>query len=189
MYRALHAGWQWNERRLLSDCLRPEPLPPPPVCEAELPTRYVAVKLYSNDCLPASREISARTHALIEALAGRVPVVMLNAPDTPDDHAPIGQGTPNVLDVSTLLAPSRNLAVQTAIVGAAEGLLTTYGGFAYLGPLLGVPTTALFEVETGNPAHLEVLERTATTLGAPRLRLHNVRSAEPEALAAKIAGA
>src|SRR5262249_57575403 len=52
-----------------------------------------------------------------------------------------------------------NLAVQTRIIAGARGLVATYGGFSYLGPLLGVPTLTFEEIEQTVPLHLEVIRR------------------------------
>jgi hypothetical protein len=47
--------------------------------------------------------------------------------------------------------------VQTALVARARSLVSTYGGFSYLGPLLGVPTVAVQTQPAFSPVHLDVL--------------------------------
>jgi hypothetical protein len=53
--------------------------------------------------------------------------------------------------------PEDNLAVQTALVARARRLVATYGGFSYLGPMLGVPTRALYTQQAFQRVHLDVL--------------------------------
>jgi hypothetical protein len=58
------------------------------------------------------------------------------------------------------MTPANNLDVQTRIISRAEALVGTYGGFSYVGPLLGVKTLSFYS----NPAgfridHLEVAQR------------------------------
>jgi hypothetical protein len=55
------------------------------------------------------------------------------------------------------VTPEDNLAVQTKIVARARELVATYGGFSYLGPMLGVPTRALYTQEAFQRVHLDVL--------------------------------
>ena len=57
------------------------------------------------------------------------------------------------------MTPQDNLAVQTAVVARARELVSTYGGFSYLGPMLGVPTLALHTHEAFSRVHLDVLAR------------------------------
>ena len=55
------------------------------------------------------------------------------------------------------MTPQDNLAVQTALVARAGALVATYGGFSYLGPMLGVPTRALYTQGAFQRVHLDVL--------------------------------
>jgi hypothetical protein len=64
------------------------------------------------------------------------------------------------------MQPRDNLAVQSEIVGAASALVATYGGFAYLGPLLGTRTLTLHAAAADNPRHLAVA---GTVLPGPPL--------------------
>ncbi len=158
MFAALRGLWFRDEP--LADALpkldlRPIVAPDPP---AGLPERYVAVKLYESDCFPDEPRVRERSRALAERLAADGDVVLLTTGLRLDEHDE--WDLPNVHRIDDLLRPGDNLAVQTAIVGGARGLVSTYGGFSYLGPLVGTPTLALHARESFHPAHLE-LARTA----------------------------
>ncbi|MEW5984283.1 MAG: hypothetical protein AB1806_18175 [Acidobacteriota bacterium] len=129
---------------------------------ATLPRPYVAVKLYSNDGLPAgsvSREFTGR---LLSRLTGRGHVVLLHGGRQYDDHVDLPiEHSERVVQVEHLLTPSNNLDVQTQIVTAAQAFVCTYGGFSYLGPLCGTPTVGLYSDPQGfRQDHLAVALRT-----------------------------
>ncbi len=121
---------------------------------AGCPADYVAVKLYFSDCFPdggPARELA--THVL-ERLAGETDVVVLTSGRQLDEHREWVPEGARMHDSSAWMTPQDNLAVQTALVARARALVSTYGGFSYLGPLLGVPTLALQTQEPFNTAHL-----------------------------------
>jgi hypothetical protein len=124
---------------------------------AGLPDRYVAVKAYFNECLPRTDETQAFLRRTIEVLAERLDVVLLSTGLLVDDHEEWATTHPRVHPIEHLLRPADNLAFQTRVIAAAQGLVATYGGFSYLGPFLGVPALTFYEVEQTVPVHLEVL--------------------------------
>jgi hypothetical protein len=131
----------WDERPL------------PPACPAE----FVAVKLYFSDSFPdepASRELAAQ---LLEGLAEDSDVVVLTSGRQLDEHREWVPAGRRMHDSSGWVTPHDNLAVQTAIVARARALVSTYGGFSYLGPMLGVPTLAVHTREAFSRVHLDVL--------------------------------
>jgi hypothetical protein len=126
---------------------------------AGCPRDYVAVKLYFSDAFPngeASRELAGR---VLEQLANETDVVVLTSGQQLDEHrewVPTGK---RIHDSSAWVTPRDNLAMQTGLVTGARAFVCTYGGFSYLGPMLGVPTLAL-QVEEPPPhsrVHLPVL--------------------------------
>jgi hypothetical protein len=129
---------------------------PPP---EGLPERYVAVKLYFNECLPGTTENQAFFRVAVERIASVTDVVLLTTGLHVDDHEEWGAAGSRVHHVEQLLQPADNLAVQTRIIAGSQGLLATYGGFSYLAPLLGVPALTYYEVEQTVPVHLDVLRR------------------------------
>ena len=76
-----------------------------------------------------------------------------------------------MFDASSLYGPRDNLAQQTAIVAGAQGLHCTYGGFSYLGPLLGIKTVAYTSSFDFNFTHLDLAWRTFAKLGVSQLAL------------------
>jgi hypothetical protein len=121
---------------------------------------YVALKFYHSSCFAEGPESAAFLQRLVEGLAANHKVVLLNTGTRLDDHSDaLGQGHPNVYDASQLYAPRDNLAVQTALVANASALHCTYGGFAYLGPLLKVPTTCYFTEPNFVGTHLDLAIR------------------------------
>ena len=129
-----------------------EPLP-------SLPSDYVAVKPYFNDCVPESPRTRVLISSLVERIASTVDVVLLSTGLALDDHEEWNGGAERVHRIDHLLRPEDNLAVQTRVITSARGLAATYGGFSYLGPFLGIPTLTFFENAGTVPLHLEVLER------------------------------
>ena len=131
-----------------------------PVEERELPTPadYVAVKLYFSDSFPddaTSRELAAR---VLGELAERTDVVVLTSGRQLDEHQEWVPAGPRIHDSTSWVTPEDNLAVQTQLVAGARELVATYGGFSYLGPMLGVPTRALYTQEAFQRVHLDVLQ-------------------------------
>jgi hypothetical protein len=142
--------WLWPQVEY-----RPLAVPADPV--AGMPERYVAVKAYFNECLPATDEIRSFLRRTIELLAERLDVVLLSTGLLVDDHEEWATDHPRVHPIEHLLRPADNLAYQTRVIAAAQGLVATYGGFSYLGPFLGVPALTFYEIEQTVPVHLEVL--------------------------------
>jgi hypothetical protein len=125
-----------------------------------VPTRdYVAVKLYFNECVTPSVANRAFFLRVIERLAERGDVVLLSTGLAVDDHEEWTTRHERVHAVEGGLRPEDNLAVQTRIIAGARGFVATYGGFSYLGPLLGIPTLTFLEIEQTVPLHLEVIRR------------------------------
>jgi hypothetical protein len=124
---------------------------------ARLPSSYVAVKAYFSDSLPERAETRDRLASLVSEIAEKVDVVVLANRGRLDDHDEWNASGARVHSAASWLEPRSNLAVQTEIVAGAEALVCTYGGFSYLGPMLGVPTLALYSKRAFNPLHLEVL--------------------------------
>lgn len=126
---------------------------PPSGCPAD----FVAVKLYFSDSFPddeASRTIAA---AVLAELVEETDVVVLTSGTQLDEHREWVPSGARMHDSSAWVTPQDNLAVQTALVARARALVATYGGFSYLGPMLGVPTRALYTREAFQRVHLDVL--------------------------------
>jgi hypothetical protein len=143
-----------------------------------LPRDYVAVKLYFNECLIASAENERFLRAVIERLTDELDVVLLSTGLFVDDHEEWETRRERVHRVEHLLRPEDNLAVQTRIIAGSRGLVATYGGFSYLGALLGIPTLTFFELEQTVPVHLEVLRAAVPHAAYERVRAGDVGAVE-----------
>ena len=78
-----------------------------------------------------------------------------------DDHDGDDLRALGVQPLAAHLHPRDNLALQSAVVAGAAGFAGTYGGFSYLAPFFGVPSTAYYSNVHGfSPRHL-VMARSA----------------------------
>ena len=147
-----------------------------------LPPRYIAVKFYTNQALPAVPRNRQFVASLVGRLTERADVVLLQTGLALDDHAEYGSGGERVYSIERLMTPRNNLDLQTRVIARADALVTTYGGFSYLGPMLGVKTLALYSNPDGfRIDHLEVAQRTFHELHAPpfvAVRTDDVRTLE-----------
>jgi hypothetical protein len=147
---------------------------------------YVAVKAYFNECLPATAENRAFVRGVVERLVEVTDVVLLSTGLLVDDHEEWAIRHERVHQIEHLLRPEDNLAVQTRIIAAANGLVATYGGFSYLGPFLGVPALTFYELEQTVPVHLEVLRAAAPEADYERVQVGDADAVER--CASRIAG-
>jgi hypothetical protein len=130
---------------------------------------YTAVKFYFNDCFPPSADNRAFVRDVLNTLAARGPVVSLSTGLQLDDHGCDVESL-GVRTIEQHVDPRRNLAVQSAIVARAQAFVGTYGGFSYLAPFHGVPSTAYFADPAGfSRRHLEVARSAFARLGVDDL--------------------
>lgn len=151
----------------------------------ELPAEYVAARFYFSECFPdtaGNREFVAST---IDSISRQTPVVLLNTPFTVDDHRDFESGGPAAFDgaqareaghgvrsrsgrvftIAAHLTPSRNLAVQTAVIARAQAFVGTYGGYSYLAPFCGVRSLAFYSERSFKSHHLQVAQHIFARLG------------------------
>ena len=134
-----------------SDRFARSPLPPTPV----LPDEYVAVKFYTGPALPDTDANRAALFELVQRLAARMPVVMLDTGWSVDEHHDYAfEGFRNVTTLRPSLDPKTNLGLQTRVIAGARQFVGTCGGLAWLAPLLGVDTLAVYEDDRYLTAHL-----------------------------------
>jgi hypothetical protein len=168
MYRVLRQFWwghldeSWVHRHT-----RYRRYPAVPLDMPRLPDSYCAVKFYFNDCFPATERNRAFAREVVARLAGQGPVVSLSAGMPLDDHGACSVAAHGVIDLAGGASPSRNLHVQSMVVAHARAFVGTYGGFAYLAPFYGVPSTAYFADPSGFArSHLRMARSAFASIGA-----------------------
>jgi ADP-heptose:LPS heptosyltransferase len=111
--------------------------------------------------------VLSQLHALVDALADRMPVVLLDTGLGLDDHADYSLGgSTRLVSLDGRLDASTNLAVQARIIAGARLFVGTCGSLAWLAPLLDVPTIPLFSDASFLHAHLHVARRVFGRVGA-----------------------
>jgi hypothetical protein len=142
----------------------------PPALPVALPPLYTAVKFYFNDCFRDTAENRAFVDQVVRQLSDEGPVISLSTGVSVDDHDPCEPDIAAIQGIRHLLLPQSNLLVQTAIVAGAQRFLGTYGGFAYLAPLCGVPAVSYYtEPGTFSMRHLDLIRDVLTLGGRPDL--------------------
>jgi hypothetical protein len=140
-----------------------------PGTASALPDEFTAVRFYFRDSFPDVPENRELVRAVVERLAERRPVVLLNTGLVVDEHLdaePEPDG--RILRPLAGVDPARNLAAQSAVVARAQLFVGTYGGLAHLAPFYGVPTVGFAsDPREINPVHLTVARRTAVVYDTP----------------------
>jgi hypothetical protein len=122
-----------------------------------LPRNYVALKAYFTDSFPETEANRRLVERLVAALTAVTEVVLLSTGLRLDDHVEWRADQDRLHPIAPHVEARNNLAFQARVVGGARALVSTYGGFSYLGPSLGIPTVAFWSFDNANPVHLEVL--------------------------------
>jgi len=158
MYR-LFAPYWWGHEPIdwIHRYARFTPMRPPSL-DLPLPANYAAVKFYFNDCFRSTPENRAFVERTIRVLGEEGPVISLSTGVVVDDHVPCEPDVAAMHEIRHLLAPDSNLAVQSAIVAGARAFFGTYGGFAYLAPLCGIPAVSYYsEPGSFSIRHLDLM--------------------------------
>jgi hypothetical protein len=175
MYGLLRNVWRSRfGAHKLDQHLKPALIAPPPTIALPFDGQYTAVKFYHSLTFPSATENKALARQLIERLARGTNVVLLSNQGQLDDHVTLDFGTDErhrIFDASNLYSIRNNLAVQTALVAGAQSLHCTYGGFSYLGPLLGVDTCAYTQSWAFNVTHLDLAWRSLAAIGGGQLAI------------------
>lgn len=149
--------------------------PEDPDVVAELPDEdYVAVKFYFRPSFPDTAANRRVVSDMVEALATRSRVVILNTGLEVDEHLDVDPGIrgERVRWLLDDVPPTRNLHVQSVAISRASAFLGTYGGLSYVAPAYGVRSIALFsERQHFLPSHLDLARRAATSAGASIMAL------------------
>jgi hypothetical protein len=142
-----------------------------------LPADYAAVKFYTGPALPDSEENRGLLVDLVRRLAARMPVVLLDTAWTVDEHRDyVLDGIPGVITLRPSLDPGTNLGVQTRVIAGARQFVGTCGGLAWLAPLMGVDTLAVYADDRFLTAHLYAAKYAYRRAQAARFSTLNLKA-------------
>ncbi len=181
MYRLFALFWSGQRAQSFLDAhTRFEPIVPPRILpDGQLPREYVAVKFYAARSLPDTPEVRRTLSSVVENLAERTNVVLLDTGLVLDEHTDYSFGpSGRVISAKSWMAPANNLAVQTQIIAGAKAFIGTCGSVAWLAPMLGVNTSAVYVDPKWLHAHLGVMLRACHRVGAGHFAALDLRALE-----------
>jgi hypothetical protein len=192
MYRLFSLFWSGQRPLSFLDAhTRFESIIPQRIVDASLPRDYVAVKFYAAQSLPDTPDIRRRLAWLVDSLAERTNIVLLDTGLVLDEHrdyafgptfAPCDAGglrQGRVISARSLMTPGTNLGVQTQIIAGAQAFVGTCGSLAWLAPMLGVNTSAVYVDPKWLHAHLGVALRAYHRAGAGQFAALDLRALDP----------
>jgi hypothetical protein len=179
MYRLFRAFWHGD--RALETLLRrtdyrrvgvPHDIVPPP-----LPAEYAVVKFYTGPALPDSEQVRARLREIVARVAERFPIVSLDTGLALDEHEDyLFRDIPGVLSLRSWLTPERNLGQQTAVIAGARLFVGTCGSVAWLAPMLGVDTVAVYDDDRFLGVHMYAARYAYRQMDAARFSVLDLRA-------------
>ena len=145
--------------------------------DLELPSDYTAVKFYTGPALPDTESNRGVLYDLVGRLAARRPVVMLDTAWSVDEHRDYAfEGIPGVTTLRPSLDPRTNLGLQTRVIAGAKQFVGTCGGLAWLAPLLGVDTLAVYQDDRYLTAHLYAIRSLCRRMQTARFSTLNIKA-------------
>jgi hypothetical protein len=142
-----------------------------------LPDRYLAAKFYTGAALPGTPAARGALRELVRRAASRIPVVMLDTGMATDEHEDyLFRDIANVVSLRDQLAPQTNLAVQTAAIAGSQGFIGTCGSLAWMAPLMGVDTLAVYSEERFLVSHVFFAGQAYRQAGAARFDTLDLRA-------------
>lgn len=171
MFGLLRQFWLGNEAlQSVFDCT--EYAPVTTVAEVELPPlpdRFVAVKFYTGRALPDSPRHRERLRAIVEQIGRTSPVVTLNTHVAFDEHEDyVFKNVPGVITLDRWMTPQNNLGVQTEVIRRASRFVGTCGSLAWLAPMLGTDTLAVYADDHFLTSHLYAARHAYASIKAAR---------------------
>ena len=179
MYRLFALFWSGQRAQGFLDAhTRFEPVTTPAIIDAgRLPRKYVAVKFYAARSLPDTPDVRRTLSWFVDSLAERTHVVLLDTGLVLDEHADYAfSQSGRVISAKPWMTPNNNLAVQTQIIAGAQAFIGTCGSVAWLAPMLGVNTSAVYVDPKWLHAHLGVMLRACHRAGAARFAALDLRA-------------
>jgi hypothetical protein len=178
MYRLFNRFWLGNRALdLVLSRTRHVRMRVPPT-EMNLPERYIAAKFYTGGALPDMPASRDALRALVRSAAARLPVVMLDTGLAIDEHEDyLFRDIPNVISLRDRLEPRSNLGVQTRVIAGAQGYMGTCGSLAWIAPILGVDTLAVYSEEQFLVSHVFFAAQAYRQFDAARFDTLDLRAA------------
>jgi hypothetical protein len=179
MYQLFNQFWLGNRALdLVSSHTRYLPPARSQRCDLGLPERYVAVKFYTGAAIPDARASRDALREIVRTLAARTPVVVLDTGMTTDEHEDyLFHDIPNVMSLAGRMEPRSNLALQTAVIAGAQAFVGTCGSLAWLAPMLGVDTVAVYADDRFLVSHVFFARQMYRQIGAARFDTLDLRAA------------
>jgi hypothetical protein len=135
----------------------------------KLPDRFIAMKFYTGRALMDTPEHRERLRVLVERLGRHLPIVALNTNLSLDEHADyVFQDVPGVITLDGWMTPQNNLAVQTEVIRRATRFVGTCGSLAWLAPMLGTDTLAVYADDHFLTPHLYAGRHAYASMDAAR---------------------
>ena len=135
----------------------------------KLPETFVAVKFYTGRALTDTPVHREQLRRLVERIADRYPVVALNTNLSLDEHADyVFRDVPGLITLDGWLTPQNNLAVQTEVIRRAKRFVGTCGSLAWLAPMLGTDTLAVYADDHFLTPHLYAARHAYNSMDAAR---------------------
>jgi hypothetical protein len=185
MYRLFSLFWSGQRAQSFLDAhTRFEPMAPPRILdEGCLPREYVAVKFYAARSLPDTPDVRRTLSWFVESIAERISVVLLDTGLVLDEHADYSFGpSGRVISAKPWMTPANNLGVQTQIIAGARAFVGTCGSVAWLAPMLGINTSAVYVDPKWLHAHLGVMLRASHRAGAGHFAALDLRALDSVAV-------
>lgn len=153
--------------------------PAPPAPALDLPADYAVAKFYTGIALPDGEVTRRAVRDMVRRIAARRPIVILDPGLSVDEHRDyLFDGLANVHSLRHALAPRVNLGVQTQVIAGARQFVGTCGSIAWLAPLLGVPTLAVYAEDKLLATHLMVARHAYRAAGAAAFVTLDLRASE-----------
>lgn len=157
-----------------------------------LPAKYVAAKFYTGAALPDTPEYRRALRDLVRLVARQLPVVTLDTGMATDEHEDyLFDDIPNVISLRQQLLPASNLGVQASVIAGGQRFVGTCGSLAWIAPMLGVDTTAVYAEDRFLASHIMFAGQVYGRMGAASFETLDVRAAmevdwlAPEAVEAR----
>lgn len=134
-----------------------------------LPDQFIAMKFYTGRALLDSPQHRDQLRSLVERLAARHPIVTLNTNLAFDEHADyVFKDVPRLITLDRWMTPQNNLAVQTEVIRRASMFVGTCGSVAWLAPMLGTETLAVYADDHFLTPHLYAARQIYSSMAAAR---------------------